>query len=280
MRSICRLVLLVLCAAFTTPTLAATQRGAFERAPFYDGKVPSELGSVGYAGVTFRDQSGSLDPTPARSPALAALVDSLNAALDDLALSREDLSRLPVALPADDGPEISFGCRRGGVDDDGFPRSADEIDPREPRRMAFEVDGPGKRWREAVAPHGAMLVVELRFGEYWVRQKDSKGGKQIELGTGRAAPVAWLTSLDDPVQVLQLTAALVSREGKVLRVGAEGLTARRTSFKASVAGLQEVLTEEELAAIAAVPADGQLPAWRTALASLVTQMLVPGNAPR
>ncbi len=281
MRLVCCVVLPILLSVLTAPALAATQRGAFDRAPFYDGKVPEGLGSVALTGVTYREEFGSLDSTPERSPALAALLDSLDTALDEIALAHGGLARLATAATAKGAPDVLFGCRRGGTDEDGFPRAPSEIDPTEPLRMAFEVEGPGKTWtQEIAAASEATLVVTLGFGDYWVRQKDWKGGKQIELGTGRTAPVEWLTSLDDPVQVLQLTAALVSREGKVLRVGAEGLAARRTSFKASVVGLQEVLTEADLAAIAAVPAGGQMPTWREALTSLVTQMTAPGNAPR
>ena len=52
-------------------------------------------------------------------------------------------------------------------------------------------------------------------------------------------PLTWLTSLDDPVQVLQLTGVLVAPDGRVLRVGAEGVLARRTGMAASMAGAQE-----------------------------------------
>jgi hypothetical protein len=186
-----------------------------------------------------------------------------------------------VALPGDPGqnaPDVAFGCRRGGTGSDGMPRAATEIDPTEPRRMSFEVEDASKQWKE-LARIGAgdslksIVCVQLGFGEYWVRQKDWKGNKVIDLGGSRSMPLTWLTSLDDPVQVLQLTAAVVSPEGKIQRVGAEGLLARRTGMAVSMVGGQEVLTEEELRTLTAPAEDGSGPVWRSALRELITRLL-------
>jgi len=123
-----------------------------------------------------------------------------------------------------------------------------------------------------------VLAIQLGFSEQWVRQTMWKGSKAIEIGTGRAMPVRWLTSLDDPVQVLQLTGAVLTSSSKVLRVGVEGLLARRTGMTASVLGAQEVLTEEELAALGGRPASGGDPVWRSALRDLVRGLLATGCA--
>jgi hypothetical protein len=95
------------------------------------------------------------------------------------------------------------------------------------------------------------------------------GSKAIELGTGRSATAPWLTSLDDPVEVLQLTGALIDADGKVLRVAAEGLLARRTGMIASVLGAQEVLTEADLASLRAAPAGGGPTVLEAALGALI-----------
>jgi len=256
-------------AAPVPPLQAASVRGAFDRAPFYDGRSPAAARPASHVPVEFRHDPASLDPTPDRSPALAALLDSLRAELDRIGLTRAlgDRRRVPG------GPDVRFGVRRGGTGSDGIPLAPTEADTREPRKMAFEVEGPARPWRDHLRTAAgdsvrAVVTIQLGFDEYWVRQKDWKGGKQIELGTGRAMPVAWLTSLDDPVQVLQLTGALVTPDGKVTRVGAEGLIARRTGMAASALGAQEVLTEDDLAALSAPGPDGA-PAWRSALRSLV-----------
>jgi hypothetical protein len=259
-------------------TSAATQRGSFDRPPYYDGKLKQAARPAGHATVSFRHVDGSLDPTPDKSPGLAAVLDSL----------RDEIARLGLtgALVIDPrlpgGPDVYFGARRGGVGPDGIPRGPEDLDTTEPRKMAFEVEGPSRAWKAAAQQAAgrdvrAIVTVQLGFGDHWIRQQDWKGNKAIGLGTGRSMPVAWLTSLDDPVQVLQLTGALVTPEGKVLRVGAEGLIARRTGMAASVAGAQEVLREEELQALTA-PGDGGEPVWRTALRALVSGLLGESTA--
>ena len=254
---------------------AATTRGNFDRPPYYDGKLKDAARPAAHVPVTFRvGEPGSLDPTPDRLPALAAVLDSLREEIGRLGLT----TALAVDPRLQGGPDIGFGCRRGGMEAGGTPRAPDEIDPSEPRRMAFEVEGAKKPWREQVqAAAGdsvrAVVCVQLGFGEYWVRQKNWKGDKLIDLGGARAVPLPWLTSLDDPVQVLQLTAALISPSGRVLRVGAEGLIARRTGMVASVVGAQEVLTEADLRALHEPAADGSGPVWRAALKELVSRLL-------
>ena len=203
-------------------------------------------------------------------------MDSLTAELSRLGLTRA-LASDPVQQRP---PDVAFGCRRGGTGADGMPRAPSEIDPTEPRRMAFEVEDASKQWRELVKIAAgdsirAVISVQLGFGEFWVRQKDWKGNKVVDLGSTRSMPLTWLTSLDDPVQVLQLTGVLVAPDGRVLRVGAEGLLARRTGMAASMAGAQEVLTEEELKRLTEPAASGSGPVWRTALRDLVTRLLEP-----
>ena len=251
---------------------AATQQGSFDRAPFYHGKPKSSVTPVGVVEAWYRTEPGSLELTPDRSPALAAVLDSVRAELERIPV----LTRLAVDFRQQGRPDVRFGCRRGGTSADGTPRSPTEVDPSEPRRMAFEVEGASRVWRERTqAAAGdsirSVLSVQLGFGDVWVRQKDWKGNKRIELGSGRSADVAWLTSLDDPVEVLFLTASLSTPDGKVVRVGAEGLIARRTGMLASALGAQEVLTERDIAALGAPAADG-MPAWKSALHTLVSRM--------
>jgi hypothetical protein len=271
------LALALLAASAASPSHATTRHGTFDRPPYYHGKLPATVRRVSHVPVSFRTEPGSLDPTPDRSPALAGLLDSLRSELD-----RSDRTR-PLAggdrpdMTLSDGPAVRFGARRGGTGADGIPLAASEIDTREPRRMDFEYDGPGRAWKQRVGSAAgdsvhAVVVVQLGFADHWVRQTSWKGSKSIEIGTGRSMPVGWLTSLDDPVQVLQLTGALVTPAGKVLRMGSEGLLARRTGMAASTLGAQEVLTEQEIATLLTAPAGGT-PVWRAALRDLVAQLL-------
>jgi hypothetical protein len=111
-------IAVVLGLGIAAPAFAASTRGAFDKAPFYDGKGTTAR-PVAHVPIAFRDEPGSLDPTPARSAALGSLLDSLAAELDRLTLTRP----LPGSPPQDRGPDVRFGCRRGGTGDDGIPRS-------------------------------------------------------------------------------------------------------------------------------------------------------------
>ena len=250
---------------------SSSSRGSFTKPPYVHGK-PAVTGHVGHVTVTYRDVPASLDPTPDRSAALAAVLDSMRAELDRMGLTTA------VALDprASGAPDVAFGVVTGGVSVNGAVLAPDEVDPDAPRRMAFMVEGPSKRWREQLrAASGKtpppVVTIQLGFGDYWVRQKNLKGDKVIDLGTGRSMSVPWLTSLDDPVQVLQITGALVMPDGKVARVGAEGLIARRTGMTASALGAQEVLTEDDLSAL--TDSSNGTPVWREALRTLVAGLV-------
>jgi len=111
--------------------------------PFFHGRLSAVKGEIAHVPVSYRDEPASLDPAPSNSPALAALLDSLRAELDALGRTR------PLAggdWPMRDAPDVRFGARRGGATKDGTPLAADEIDPSEPRRMTFDVEGPGRAW--------------------------------------------------------------------------------------------------------------------------------------
>ncbi|HSL69113.1 MAG TPA: hypothetical protein VK864_02670, partial [Longimicrobiales bacterium] len=96
--------------------------------------------------------------------------------------------------------------------------------------------------------------------------------KEIELGTGYTMALPWLTSLDDPVTVLQLTGALIGRDGRALRIGAEGLIAHRTSFLLSALGAQRIISDEDVERVRSARREdlpGQPLVWQVALRRLV-----------
>lgn len=270
-------VTLAAVALAAAPTAEASVRGSFDRAPFYAGPAPAAGRSFAHSAVRFVTETGSLDPDPKRSPGLAALVDSLNAELDRMGLTTKR------EVDAKGGPFIRFGCVRG--DDAGVTQPSDECNPAEPRRMRFAIDEPNRAWKERWASAAArdsldgVLVVHVGFGSHWVRSKGWRSEKSIEIGTARSTPIAWLSSLDDPVQVLQLTGAVVTPTGKIGRVGAEGLLARRTGLIASSLGAQEVLSEEELQGL--LSSEGNVPpVWRAALWDLVRGLIRPDPGSR
>jgi len=147
--------------------------------------------------------------------------------------------------------------------------------------MRLAVGRPSTEWitaaRAAIDEAGAdhALVITLEIGQYWTRQTGLRGAKSVELGTQHIMPLPWLTSLEAPVSVLQLTGALVDREGKAVRIGAEGILARRTSLMGSAVGLQRILRDEDIEQARSLKRDdlpGQPLAWQVALRHLVEQL--------
>jgi len=119
------------------------------------------------------------------------------------------------------------------------------------------------------------LVVTLEVGQYLPRQKGWRGDKIVELGTGHVAELPWLTSLETPVVVLQLTGVVTDREGRAVRIGAEGILAKRTRLGISAIGGQELLTDEDVARARTLRRDdlpGRPLAWQVAMRELVSRL--------
>jgi hypothetical protein len=86
----------------------------------------------------------------------------------------------------------------------------------------------------------------------------------------------WLTSLETPVAVLQLTGARVGRDGRAQRIGAEGLLARRTSLPVSALGGQAMIADAEVEQARTARREdlpGQPLVWQVALRELVRGLI-------
>src|SRR5690606_5469951 len=118
-----------------------------------------------------------------------------------------------------------------------------------------------------------VLVLTLEVGQYFPQQTNFAGAKAVDLGTDHTVRLPWLTSLETPVSVVQLTGALVNRQGRAVRIGAEGMLARRTGLVQSGFGLQALIRDEDVAALrSARRADlpGEPLVWQVALQNLVS----------
>lgn len=179
-------------------------------------------------------------------------------------------------------PDVRFGClTESGAPDDDCVADGNSTLGRERQQMRLAVGRPSPEWtarmRESMSAAGVerTLVITLEVGQMLPRQSGVLGQKSVELGTANTASLPWLTSLETPVTVLQLTGALVDREGKAIRIGAEGFVAKRTRFALSAVGAQELLRDEDVAH-ARTARRGDLPGepldWQVALWHLVAQL--------
>ncbi|HMU62633.1 MAG TPA: hypothetical protein PKA66_12685 [Gemmatimonadales bacterium] len=245
----------------------------FVQPPYYAGTPNGRALPVGALPVAiqlgnfFEARSGGDSP-------LDTLVAGMNARLSAM----EGVVTLEgPALPGA-GPDVSLGCELDATGECVL------IDPADPYavQLRLAVTRSSGKWitalRERAGASGvdAVLVITLEVGQYWVQQRNALGAKEVRLGTGLVQPVPWLTSLEAPVEVLQLTGALVNPEGRALRIGAEGLLARRTDLVMSGFGAQALLRDDDIRALQSQRRDdlpGHPLVWEAALDLLVQSLL-------
>ena len=246
------------------------------RAPYYSGRA-APAGTVAYVPVTF--QTGAAGPasfdlsTDPDAP-VAALLQAMNAHLDSLAGDR--LLR-PVDPVAGTPPDVRFGCEQDVLDECVLTDGDRDGDP----EMRLAVGRPSRQWTEAAAARladveaDALLVLTLETGWYWPRQTSWRGGKAVDLGTDRTVSLPWLTSLEDPVSVIQITGSLVGPDGRAIAIGAEGLLARRASILLAGFDVRALITEDDverlLTARVEGDADGPL-VWQKAIDDMVDRL--------
>jgi hypothetical protein len=240
---------------------------------------PDAVGRVVHLPIGYQRGAAQMpifDPADGAGTPIAALLADMNRYLDSLGVTtRIDVSADP---PRGTPPDVHFGCG-DQVDEDC--EQGRETNP-DQRQMRLAVGRPSTSWIEwaaAAADRGgaqAVLVLSLETGQYWTRQSGRfRARKSVELGTDYSQPVPWLTSLDSPAHVLQITGVLVGRDGLAIRIGAEGLFARRTNIVLSSVGAQAQLTDEDVERVRTLRRDeipGRPLAWQAAIRTLVAEL--------
>ena len=274
-------------------TTGATYRSGvgerlLEHPPYYAGSgVGTDAAAVRWGHLPVAYQRGaSHSPIfdPGHSPQLAELLDRMNRYLDSLGVSAALLSHAGSGSGSASGvpPDVQFGCafQPGAFDEDCTERG-DSVLGRAGQTMRLAVARPSPDW---IAWVGSLmdqrgvdhvLVLSLEVGQYLTRQEGLAGRKVLELGTDHKVRFPWLTSLETPVSVVQLTGAVVGRDGRAVRTGAEGLLARRTSLPLSGLGAQALITDEDIASLLSARRDdlpGQPLTWEVGLRTMVRQL--------
>lgn len=256
-----------------------------EHPPYYAGADTSIAGSsVAFLPIAFQrgaTQPESFEPSSQSGSPLSALLADMNIYLDSLTRARGMVRA--SAIPGTP-PDVRFGCDAPPGED--CPERGDSALGRGYQAMRLAVGRPSQAWIDSAAGRLAQLgrehalLVTLEIGQYWLRQEGLRGTKVLELGAQHRVSLPWLTSLETPVSVLQVTGALVARDGRAIRIGAEGILPRRTRLSVSALGAQELLGEEDVrAAREARRSDlaGAPLAWQEALRQLLRQLLSAGE---
>jgi hypothetical protein len=250
-----------------------------ERPPFYAGAPVATVGRIGHLGIAYQrgaTQETMFEPANEGGSPIAALLREMNGYLDSLGAS---VRIVGSTAPPSRAPDVMFSCE---TTPDGDCATADEgmLGDRE-EKMRLAVARPSAEWTAWLASTldaaGASraLMLTLEIGDYRMTQKSWRGDKAVFLGTNYSVNVPWLTSLETPVNVLQLTGALLDRDGKAVRIGAEGLLARRTRLLVSSIGGQELISDEDVQRLRTARREelpGQPLVWQVALRNLVAQL--------
>jgi len=251
---------------------------SFQRAPYYTGRVASAA-RVAWVPVTYQ-RGGAQSPhfDPQGGPAMAQLLDEMNAHLAAVDLGRR--LQFPSPLPGTP-PDVRLAC---AMDVAGDCIAADE-EPASPaeqgRSMTLSVEpasGEFSSWiGSALAAAGAShaVMITLEIAPFWPRQTGPRGDKVVDLGSGYSQELPWLTSLDQPLWVIELTGAVLDSTGHVVRAGGEGLLGKRTRFAISAIGGQELVSDDDVAQLRSLrrtDLPGSPLVWHVAMESLVRQL--------
>jgi hypothetical protein len=283
MRSVFLVIVLGACATGSTYRSGVGDK-LLERAPYYAGTAPaSDTSRVGHLPVGYQrgsTQSPIFEPENKSGTPIAAFLASLTAYLDSLALT----TRVAYAPPTARGtpPDVRFSCETDAAGPDDECATGDGALGRDDIVMHLAVGRPSSDWVPGAAAAmdsarvGSLLLITLEIGQYRLRQRGVLGEKEVELGTKHVVSIPWLTSLETPVQVLQLTGARIARDGQAQRIGAEGLLARRTSLPISAIGGQALISDEEVERARTARREdlpGQPLVWQVALRELVRGLI-------
>jgi hypothetical protein len=221
----------------------------------------------------------AFDRTTAREvllPAQASAFEPLLVAMD-ARLAAMDCCRPGVPLADEGAPWVYVGSAAGET---APPEAAEFILPHHKfPPMVLHLDRPSAAWRarvEAQPPATAYLWIRLALVDY-PRADEGFFGKKIVLGENHEVPQPFLRAELQPMQVLQVTGALLAPDGRVLAAGAEGIHAMDTPFSAQVFGLQKEIDPAAIRAIITGLRREDLPGaplkWEAALDNLVFRLL-------
>jgi hypothetical protein len=272
-------VLLALCSSACAMTGATFNSGVGDKMlvhpPWFAGRNdPVSSPAIGHFPIAYQrgaTQEVIFEPEGGASTPMGKLLREMNSYLDSLRGRNAYDADLPRgAVP----PDVRFGCRTVESGGDCIEKG----DSLRTEEMQLAVGRPSKDWIEwastTAGPDSVThtLVITIELSQYLLRQKGILGKKILELGTGYTVNFPWLTSLETPVQVVQLTGALMGRDGRAVRIGAEGILARRTDLFTSSIGGQKLITDEEIAQLRDQRRDdlpGQPLVWQVAMRNLV-----------
>jgi len=250
-----------------------------ERPPYYAGRVPAEEAALYHLPIQYQrgaTDAPTFDPPGGDGTPIGELLADMNVFLDSLDISQP---LLHAGAPSGSPPDVQFRCETSTRME---CESGDPTETPDRPTMHLSVTRGSPEWSawlvegQAAAGGGRTLLITIELADYWPRQRGLLGHKEVELGTGYSAQLPWLTATDAPVRVLQLTGALLDADGRAVRIGAEGMLARRTNLLAGALGARRLVTDEDIQELRKTRREdlvSQPPVWQAALQNLVAGLI-------
>ena len=246
------------------------------KAPYYDGTLKTMPLKVVHVPVTADKRLRNAFMDRDRRFVLEPLIWEMNKYLDSLRISTAISA---FDLEQDEAPDIYVGNEY--ADFAPTSRIGLEGDESSTSMVIYKYD-PSKTWKEmlkgATIRHDAdhVLFITIGFSEYFLRHKNIFGKVVLDLGTGHQTTASWFTDTETPAEVLHVAGALLNREGKIVRAGAEGIIAKKTGFFTNALGMRDILSEDDLKKILHSEKRRDLVGkplkWKVALNNLVAQL--------
>lgn len=246
-------------------------------APFYKNyskKIALQGASIGYLPVGIDKTTRGEFYFSGREKMLLPIAEAINAYIDSTTGNKFTAI---VAMPDKGSPSVYIGSSEG----EGTPPAAAEMRVEHDKYppMIIHIENASKEWRQALKAEAQtqyVLSINIGFVHY---PKADKGifGKKVILGTGYEHKIRFLSAIDKPVEVLQISGMLLDREGNILRVGAEGMFHEDSPFWAQVLEMQKSMDDNTLRRILEEERREDLPdrplIWQAALKTLLEQIL-------
>lgn len=234
-----------------------------------EGAVIAHLPVRADATTRFMLEERSLDP----------LLDAMTTLLDSAGWTRR-LDSLP--RPTDEGPRVYVGSleSEGAPPTDSAWRAHVELPV-----MVVQAEEPTERWRDDLRRIAAadsvdfLVVVRVGLSEYVVTQlrPGLSAPWGVELGTEYVVDMGKSLLHAKQAQVLHFTGVLLAADGRVLRVGAEGVVAQKPNVLLSLFDVRSAISDEDVRTLLADHLREDLPGrplvWQVALQNLVAQLL-------
>jgi hypothetical protein len=274
-------VILLITGCASLKNLRTSTSIRLDKPPYYHQSLLSRIDTQGMKIGHYPITSDNLTVDSENTETWQELITEMNAFLNNTDWT---IPLDPIPLPADEAPELFVGNADMMSSPVSMSSFVDEDEEEDRPIMALYFRNASQEWRDALLATAtennidAVLFFTIGFSEYFVRQKNWLGKKELALGTGHSIPVKWLTSLDDPVEVIHIMGTLMDKNGKIYRVGAEGIIAAKTaSFFESIIGLRNTMTDDAVSAITTDLRREDLPGkplnYRVALQNLVANLL-------